>query len=65
MRVRPLAAPSALLLSPQPDIPDEGVARFFQDVRECSHARELFDLAPDNVTTCADSLTRLWRSELA
>jgi hypothetical protein len=64
-RVGALAELPALLVSPQPDIPDEGVARFFQDVWECSHPGELYDLAPDNVATFADSLTRLWKPESA
>lgn len=59
-RVGTLADLPALLARPGWEIPEEGVARFFQDVWDCSHPGELYDLSPDNVATFADSLTRLF-----
>ena len=61
-RVRALADLPALLASPQREISEEGVERFFQDVWDCSHPGELYDLSPDNLVTFAESLGNLWET---
>ncbi|MFC5299820.1 hypothetical protein [Azospira restricta] len=57
-RVRSLAELPALLATPRREIDDTGVERFFQDVWDCSHPGELYDVEPGNVAVFAASLMR-------